>query len=108
MQEIEIIDNRKVLKSFQSYLGNSNNKINLVKYVFRKWRETLPYVLISSQTIYLGNFDGATDRVASQGSERIYFYCDHEEAHISSVFVIIFVWTGSSYFRQTDATVISL
>ena len=31
IQEIEIIDNGKALKSFQSYLGNSNNKNNLVK-----------------------------------------------------------------------------
>ena len=38
IQDFEIIDNRKVPKSFQSYLGNSNNKTNLVKYVFQKWR----------------------------------------------------------------------
>ena len=31
IQEIEIIDNRKVSKSFQSYHGNSNNENNLVK-----------------------------------------------------------------------------
>ena len=42
MKEIEVIDNQKSPKSFQSYLGNSNNKTNLVKYLFRKWRETLP------------------------------------------------------------------
>ena len=38
MQEIEIIGNQKVPTSFQSYLGNSNsnNKTNLVKYVFQK------------------------------------------------------------------------
>ena len=36
MQEIEIIDNRKVPTSFQSFHGNSNNKTNLVKYVFQK------------------------------------------------------------------------
>ena len=50
--ETEIIDNRNGPKTFQSYLGNSNNKTNLGKYVFQKWRETLPYVLTSSQTIY--------------------------------------------------------
>ena len=65
IQEIEIIDNRKVPKSFQSCLGNSNNKNNLVKKVFQKWRETLPYVLTSSQTIYLANVDGATDHLTS-------------------------------------------
>ena len=53
MQKIEIIDNQKFPKSFQSYLGNSNNKTNLVI---------------------------TADRVRSQRSERIYFYCNHEEA----------------------------
>ena len=32
MQEIEIIDMQKFPKSFQSYLGNSNNK-NMVKHL---------------------------------------------------------------------------
>ena len=64
-QETEIIDNRKVPKPIQSYLGNSNNKTSLVKQVFQKWRETLPYILTSSQTIYLANFHGAADRVTS-------------------------------------------
>ena len=61
-------DNRKVPKSFQSqgYLGNSNNKTNLVKYLYQKWRETLPNVLASSQTIDLANLDGATDKVVQQ------------------------------------------
>ena len=36
MQETEIIGNWKVPTSFQSYLRNSNNKINLVKWVFQK------------------------------------------------------------------------
>ena len=40
----------------------------------------MPIVLTSSQTNYLGNFDCATDGVASQSMERIHFYCDHEEA----------------------------
>ena len=73
IQEIEIIENQKVLNLFQSYLGNSNNKINLVKYIFQKWRETLPYVLTFSQTINLANLDGATDCVTSQSSARIDF-----------------------------------
>ena len=40
----------------------------------------MAYILNSSQTIYLSNLDGAADRVTSQSSERIDFYCDHEEA----------------------------
>ena len=39
IQETEIIDNRKVPKPIQSYLGNSNNKTSLVKQVFQKWRD---------------------------------------------------------------------
>ena len=34
VQEIETIDNQNSPKSFQRYFGNSNNKINLVKYLF--------------------------------------------------------------------------
>ena len=59
-QEIEIIDYRKVPKSFQSYLANSNNKTNLGKYLFQKWRKTLPNVVASSQTIYFVNLGGVT------------------------------------------------
>ena len=68
IQEIEIIDNRKVPKLFQSYLGKSNSKTNLVRYTFQKWRETLPNVLTSSQAIYLAKIDSATDLVTSQSS----------------------------------------
>ena len=64
IQETEIIDNRKVPKPIQSYLGNSNDKTSLVKQVFQKWRD-IAIVLTSSQTIYLTNFHGATDRVTS-------------------------------------------
>ena len=42
----------------------------------------MPYVLTSSQTIYLANLDGAINRVTSQISERIGFYCDRKEADI--------------------------
>ena len=76
IQEIEIINNRKVPKSFQSHLRNLNNKNNLVKYLSEKWRETLPNVLPFSETKYFENLFGATDRVNSQTSERIDFYCD--------------------------------
>ena len=77
--EIWIIDNRKLPESFQSCLGNSNNRTNQAKYLFQRWRKTLSKVL-TSQTIYLANLDVATDRVKSQRSERIDFYCDHEKA----------------------------
>ena len=33
-QEIKIVDSQKFPKSFQSYLGNPNNKTNLVKQLF--------------------------------------------------------------------------
>ena len=53
-----------------------------------KRRETLPKVLTSFQTNYLANLDGATYRVTSQRSERIDFYCNHEEAD-SKIFAYI-------------------
>ena len=39
MQEIKTIDNQKFPKLFQSYLGNSNNKTSLVKYLFKNGEE---------------------------------------------------------------------
>ena len=45
-----------------------------------KWRETLSKVLTSFQTNYLTNLDVTKDRVISQKSERIEFYCNHDEA----------------------------
>ena len=41
----------------------------------------MPNVLTSSEINYFANFDGATDRVTSQSTERIHFYCDREEAY---------------------------
>lgn len=62
----EIIDNRKVPKSFQScFIKNSYNKSNLVQFVFQKWKEMLPNALTSSETIYLVNLDRATDGLIS-------------------------------------------
>ena len=77
---VQSYNNRSVPKLFRSYLRNSNNKTNLVKYLFQKEREALPNALTSFQTIHLTNLDGATDRVTSQSSEIIDFNCDHEEA----------------------------
>ena len=45
-----------------------------MKKVFKKWRETLPYVLTSSQTIYLANLDGAADRVTSQSTMKEFIF----------------------------------
>ena len=70
----------------------------------KKWRELLPCVLSSCQTIYLANLDGATKSwnhwflLQPWTSWKkvfvfIKFVCDKD---ISS-----FVWTGSSLFRQT-------
>ena len=41
VQEMEIISNRKVPKSFQSYLSNVNSKKNLVNYMSEKWKKIL-------------------------------------------------------------------
>ena len=80
MQEVGVRDSQTFPTSFQSFLGNSGNKTNLVKQLFLKWRGTLPKVLTFFQTNYLANLDGATYRVTSQRSEKIDFYCNHEEA----------------------------
>ena len=88
IREIEIIDNRKVPTSFKIYLENSNNKTSLAQYLFQKWRETLLYLLTSSQSIYLVNLDGTKDRVTSQSSKKIDFYCNHEETKTFCVYQI--------------------
>ena len=41
----------------------------------------MPNVLISSQTTFLANLNGAADRVTSQSSERIDFCCNREEGN---------------------------
>ena len=86
----------------------------LVKHVFQKWTETFPYVLTSSQTIYLANLNAATDCVTSPSSERIDFYSDHEEAATKLFAFIKFLCDNIRLNRiilvspDTDVTVISL
>ena len=46
--------NRKVPKSFQSYLKNLNNKINLVKYLLQIWRETICVANLDANTKIFG------------------------------------------------------
>ena len=41
VQEIEITSNRKVQKSFQSYLSNASSKTNMVNKIFQQWKEIL-------------------------------------------------------------------
>ena len=75
---------------------------------------TLPYVLVSSQTIYLANLDGATDRITSWSSKRIDFYCNHEEADTKIFAYIKFLCDNIRLNRiiivspDTDVTLISL
>ena len=77
----------------------------MVKYVFQKWREILSYALTSSQNIRLANLDGPADNVTSQSSDRIDFYCDHEEADTKMFTYIKFLCdiclNRISLFRQT-------
>ena len=103
MQEIEIIGNRKFQSHFRVNL-KWNNENNLVKIVFQKQRKTLPKALTSSQTIYLTNLDGATDRGTSQRSEKIDFYCDHEEAD-TKIFAYIKFFCDN--FRLSKVTIVS-
>ena len=84
VQEIEIISDRKVPKSFQSYLSN---KTNMVNYVFQQWKKM---------------------------SEKIKFYCDHEEADTKMFTKINFLSNTVQLKRviidspETDVAVISL
>ena len=69
----------------------------------------MPYILTSSQTIYLANLDGATDRLTRQISERIDFYCDQEEADTKMfAYVKIRLNRVIIVLVGTDVTVISL
>ena len=71
-------------------------------------------VLTSFQTIYLTNLDSATDRVTSQSSERVDFYCDHEEADTKMFAYIKFLCNNIRLrrviivSRDTDVAMISL
>ena len=51
--------------------------------------------------VYLTNLDGATDRVVSQSSERIDFYCDHEEADTKMFAYIKFLCDNIRLSRVT-------
>ena len=73
----------------------------------------MSYVFISSQTIYLANLDGATERVTSQISERTDCYCDHEEAGTKMFAYIKFLCDDIRLNMiivspDTDVTVMSL
>ena len=74
----------------------------------------MSYILTSPQTICLLNLDGAADRVTSQDSERIDFYCYYEEADTKMFAYIKFLCDNIRLNRiiilspDTDVTVISL
>ena len=74
----------------------------------------MSYILTSSQTIYLSNVDGAADRVTNQSSDRIDFYCDHDEAGTKISAYIKFLCDDICLNRiiivspDTDVTVMSL
>ena len=83
--EIKIISDRKVPKSFQSYLSNETNMVN---YVFQQWKKIL--------------------------LEKIQFYCDHEEADTKMFTKINFLSNTVQLKRviidspETDVAVTSL
>ena len=66
-------------KSFQTYLSNASNKMNMVKYVFQQWKEILSEHLSSYQSVYLANLDGTTDFVTKEYSKNNKFYCNDEK-----------------------------
>ena len=83
-------------------------------YLFPKWKETLPCVLNSSQTIYLANLDVVTDCVTIQNKENIDFYCDHKEDDTKMFAYIKFLCDNIRLDRviivspDSDAAVMSL
>ena len=53
-RKLKLLTAKKIPKSFQSYFGNSDNKTNLVKQLFKKWKGTLLKVLTSFQSFHDG------------------------------------------------------
>ena len=88
VQEIEIISDRKMSKSFQSYLSNASYKMNMMKYVYQLWKEILSEHLSSYQSVYLASLNGTTDFVTKECSRKIKFYCGHEKTD-TKMFVYI-------------------
>ena len=109
---MKLLVTEKFQRHFKVTLGIRT--IKPTKYVFQKYREILPKVLSPFQTNYLAYIDGAADRVTSQSSERIDFYCDHEEADTKMFAYIKFLCDNIHLSRvtivspDTDVAVISL
>ena len=110
IQEIEIIDNRNVHSHFKVTSGIRTIKTswwNHVEIRFPKNR------MKDCHTFYLSNLDGEADSVTIQSSERIDFYCDHEEADTKMFVYIKFLCDNICLNRiiivssDTDVTVIS-
>ena len=73
-------DKQRVPKHFQQYLNNPCNKINLVNFIFKHWKQSLPQWLNTMQYVYLANLDGTTDVITKEGSSQTELQSDHEEA----------------------------
>ena len=85
--EIEIRnDDQKLPKSFQSYLDNPRNKINLVTYIFNKWIAILPGKLTQNQHVLFANLDGTSTEILENKCNNLELITDHEEAD-SKIFV---------------------
>ena len=80
-------DSQKLPSKFQVFLTNSNNKINLISYIFSKWKVEIPRSLFRNQRIFLFNLDGSCDELGEGSSFTHEWSCDHEEAD-SGMFVI--------------------
>ena len=110
IQESEIIDNRNVHSYFKVTSGTRTIKTtwwNHGEIRFPKI-ETLLYIL-TSQTIHFSNLDDAEYHLTSQSSEKIDFYCAHEEAD-TKMFAYENIRPNRIIFvlSDTDVTVISL
>ena len=63
-QEILIkSDSQKLPRDVPHHLKNPQNKTNLIKYTFGKWKSSFPANLTESQVVHLANADGTTTEV---------------------------------------------
>ena len=67
-------DSQKLPKDFQTFLGNSINKMNLVNYLFRTWIITFPKKLAIGQLVFLANLDGTVHMCTSEQSVNLTWF----------------------------------
>ena len=84
---IDINDLTRLPKNLQQYLLSSpSNKINIVGYCFRRWKEALSAILLEEDVTYLAELNGSTTKIAMNQSLPTSLVCDRKETD-SKMFV---------------------